>query len=429
MNRRTRSFAWLVAALLIAAGGVYVFRPSPVLVDAAVVRRGTLRVTVDDEGRTRVRDKFTVSAPIRGRLLRVPVHAGDDVEAGRTVVAELLPAASEPLDVRSRLEAAVRVERAEAALKEAEARRAQGDADLRYARTMLARTRRLQSKDAATREELDGALRGQDVAVEALSAAEQAVDVARHELDLARAALLETSELDSMRAPDTVPDATNKPGVDGDSSPSREAAEQKLLLRSPIDGKVLRLFEESARTLQPGAPILDVGDTDVLEIVAEYLSQDAMKIAPGMEAIVEGWGGELPGGREKPLRGRVRLVEPGGFTKTSALGVEEQRVNVIVDPAAEGERWARLGDGYRVELVIVVWEGNDVLVVPTGALFRDGEAWAVYRIDAGRARKTGVSIGRMGGLAAEVLEGLGEGDRVVMYPSELIGDGMRVQTR
>jgi HlyD family secretion protein len=242
-------------------------------------------------------------------------------------------------------------------------------------------------------------------------AAELAVQVARHELELARASLLEplADEVD--------------PNVRRERDDEKPEPQRRLQLRSPIDGRVLRVFEESARSLLAGTPILEVGDTDSLEIVADYLTQDAVLVRPGMPVRIEGWGGA------SALHGRVRVVEPGGYTKISALGVEEQRVDVVVDPAGDPADWKAFGDGYRVELRIVVDEAKDALLVPTGALFQRGGGWAAYVVEDGLARRRDVRLGKRGGLAAEVLAGLAEGEQVILYPSDLVADGLRVSGR
>jgi HlyD family secretion protein len=402
----------LLAAVVLAL--VRAYRGSPVLVDTSVVARGPLQVTVDDDGRTRVRDAYTISAPIAGRLVRVALDPGDQVLAGETVVAEFQPVDPGLLDARSKAEAEARLGRAEAAVKEAEAREGQADADLAYAEAELARVRELHSQGLESRDTLDQAQRNEQRLREGRRAAEFGRQVARYELELARASLIEDRPAELSPEDGVTPMPVN----DG-----------RMMMRSPIDGSVLRVFERSSRPLTVGAPILEVGSTSALEIVAEYLSQDAVKIRPGMRVLIEGWGGELPDGSDRTLEGVVRLVEPAGFTKVSALGVEEQRVNVIVDPTGDPQAWSSLGDGYRVELRIVLLETDDVLVVPTGALFREGGDWAVFAVEGEVAVKRKVQIGNRNGLEAEVTGGLAEGERVVLYPSELVGDGTRVEAR
>lgn len=392
---------WLAAVLVVAALFMRAFRSAPVLVDVATIERGALVVTVNDDGRTRLRERYLISAPYDGRLLRPPLKAGDAVRAKETELAQFQPRASEPLDARARAEADARVERAAAARERAKSIHAQREAELRYARANLDRRTALMELGSETEHEMDRAERDERLAAEGLRAAEFAVRIAAHELNLARAGLVQ------------------------DAGGHREP----MLLYSPIDGNVIRVFEASARTIPAGTPILEVGNTAALEVVADLLSQDAVKVRSGMEVLVKGWGGDLHGAEEQVLRARVRLLEPGGFTKISALGVEEQRVNVVIDPSEPLDDWRRLKGGYRVELRIVIWEEDDVLLVPTGALFREKDAWAVFVVTNGFAEKREVSLGRQNGLEAEVLGGIERGEQVVLYPSELIKDGVSIEAR
>lgn len=406
MTKNLRAITTGTALAVLAGAALWrAFTPSPLLVEVATVRHGVLEITADDDGRTRVRDRFTISAPILGTLLRTPLRAGDAVRANDTVVAEFLPSASSPLDPRAREEAKAKLAAAEAAVERAEADRARADAELQYARTTYDRSTDLYAKRVIPREELDAAQRDRAAAEAALRATESALHVAQHDVDIARAAL------------------------HGGGKPADVEADGRMMLRSPIDGSVLRIHEESARTLAVGSPILEVGDVTNVEIVAEYLTQDAVRVRPGMDVRLEGWSVDIGAADGATLHGRVRVVEPGGFTKVSALGVEEQRVNILIDPVGDPEQWAAIGDGYRVETRIVLWRGADVVVVPTGALFREGDAWAVFVVDHGRARQRTIKLGHSGGLEAEVVEGLSDGDTVILYPSELVDDDARVEPR
>ncbi len=392
---------WLIVILAGAALFVRAFESQPVLVDIATVERGDLVVTVDDDGRTRLRERFVISAPCDGQLLRTPLKAGAAVSANETELAEFQPRVPELLDARARAAANARVERAAAALEQAKAAHAQSEAQLRYATADLLRRNELMKTGSETAHEKDRAERDERLATAGLRSAEYAVVVAEHELGLARAGLVED--------------------VDEQREPTR--------LYSPIDGDVIQVFEESARTISAGTPILEIGNASAIEVVADFLSQDAVKIRPGMRVMVEGWGGDGPGAEEQVLRAHVRLLEPGGFTKISALGVEEQRVNVIIDPSAPTAGWRQLQDGYRVELRVVIREQKDVLLVPVGALFREKDDWAVFVVTQGHAEKRTVSLGTHNGLHAEVLGGLASDEQVVLYPSALIADGVAIEAR
>lgn len=393
----------LVLVALAAAAGlglVYAFLPGRVEVETQQVVRGLMRVTVDEDGKTRIKERYIVSAPLAGRLLRIVLDPGDPVVAGNTLVASIEPADPSLLDVRARAEAEARVKAAEAARLRAlasleKARQAHGLSEHDYARA-----RRLLATGGVSREEYDRTEHQERMAAEELRAAQFAVQVAEFEREQARAALLRT-----------------QPSAPGASDPGR------FDIPSPIDGRVLQVFQESATVVTPGLRLLEVGDPADLEAVIDVLSDAAVKVRPGARVLLEHWGGA------RPLHGRVRLVEPAGFTKVSALGVEEQRVNVIVDFEDRPEERPTLGDAYRVVARIVVWEGADVLKVAEGALFRHAGGWAVYVLESGRARLRVVRTGQGNGLEAEVLEGLAAGDTVLVYPSDRVRDGTAVVSR
>jgi HlyD family secretion protein len=373
--------------------------PRAVPADFAAVVRGELQVTVDQEGKTRVRDRFVISAPMPGRVLRIELEPGDPVVAGETVLATFRPQDPVPLDSRSLAEAEARVKAAQAALDRARAERGRVREEHELAMKERERTRRLAEQGIVSEENRDAAETDARAKAEALSAAEAAARNATHELELANARLLQ-------------------PGDGGRGS--REVSVLKLV--SPVHGVVLRRLRQSEAIVPVGEPLLEVGQPNDLEIVADYLSMDAVRIRPGMRALVDRWGGD------RVLEATVRRVEPSGFMKISALGVEEQRVNVIADfdlPEDVGV----LGDEYRVEVRVVIDERADVLKVPTSSLFRDDGAWAVFVSDGGRASLRRVEIGARNGLEAEVLSGLSEGDTVVIHPSEQIADGVRVSRR
>lgn len=369
--------------------------PESAEVDVAPVARGALQVTVDDEGETRVHDRFVISAPVAGRLKRIELEPGDDVRHG-DVVATLLPAPPALLDVRSRGQAVAGVEAAQAALGGALAERDRAKAVRDRALSDLERTRALAREGIVSADVLEMRETEARSAEEALRAAAFAAATAESDLERARAVLLQSSGAG--------------PGV-------------TIPLHSPIDGVVLKRWRESEAVVPAGEPLVDLGDPHALEIVSDLLSVDAVKVRAGQPVLIEHWGGD------RPLQGRVRRVEPSGFLKISALGVEEQRVNVVVDFAEPGEAWRTLGDGYRVELRIVVSEGTDVLKAPTSSLFRVGESWAVFVVDGGRAQRRPVEVGRRNGLEAEILKGLAAGESVIVHPADTLQDGGRVKAR
>jgi HlyD family secretion protein len=417
MPRLLKRLLWIAVVLAVVAALVLSFMPQPIRVDLAVLQQGTLRVTADDDGMTRVRDRYTISAPLQGRLLRVLLEPGDAVHKGETVIAEFAPNVPQLLDARGRDEAQARLDQATAAVKQAAAWRKQADADLKFASTELTRVAALVAQEIGRSDEFERAQRDLERAQQGQNAAGFALDVARFGHTLAAASRREYDRL--------ADDQTHAERRD------ERAAAPAFRLRAPVTGQVLRVFEESTRPMAPGAPILELGDVRQLEVVADYLTQDAVKVRPGMPVFIEGWGGEREPGTPLWLRGRVRLVEPSGFTKVSALGVEEQRVNIIVDPdfgeaARDAAAWAALGDGFRVELRVELWSADDRLLVPIGALFRDQGQWSVFRVEAGHAQLRRVRIGQRNGLQGEVLDGLIAGDQVVLYPSDFIGDGTPV---
>jgi HlyD family secretion protein len=360
-------------------------------------------MTLNEEGETRVRDRFVVSAPLAGRVLRIELEPGDPVEVDKTVLAVFQPQTPTLLDARSRAEAEAGARAARASLESARADRDRAAAELEFAQADLERFRRLAEDQIVSEEELEAAELAARSRAEALEAAEFAAQTARYQLEVARARLLE--------------------GSASSGSPGEGEAGSPISLRSPVDGVILRRLRESEAVVPSGEPLLEVGKPEDLEIVADYLSADAVKIRAGDRVLIEEWGGA------KALEGRVRRVEPSGFMKISALGVEEQRVNVVVDFVDPPEARPGLADGFRVELKVVLWEGEDVLQVPTGSLFRNADEWVVFAVEGGRARLRRVEIGRQGGLFAEVVSGLEEGEQVILHPGDSIVDGLRVKSR
>lgn len=364
--------------------------PAAVPVEVTQVGNGPLQVTVDEDGETRAHDRFVLSAPVAGRVGRIELHEGDLI-ARDQVVAELWPL---PLSAREREEQLARISAAEALLREASERMRHAQSDHEQAGREWLRMEKLVTGGFVSRQDAEQARVAETTSANELEAARFRVRSAEADLASARAALL---ALDSARA-----------------------GSARIPVRSPVAGKVLRLSEKSERVVAAGAELIVIGDPARLEIVIDLLSTEAVKVKSGMPVTLQGWGGD------KPLRARVRVVEPYGFTKVSALGVEEQRVNVIadfVDPPGA------LGDGYRVEAKIIIWSAGSVLKVPVSALFRKGEAWSVFVVDGRRARQREVKIGQRGELEAEVQQGLKGGETVIRHPSNDISDGARVSAR
>jgi HlyD family secretion protein len=424
---RQRRFAfWGGLGALLLLFMVYAFRPRPIPVDFAEVTRGRLVVTVDEEGETRVRDVFALSAPVAGRARRIEVEVGDPVVAGETVVAEIEPVDPTLLDVRSKQEA-------EAAVRAAEA-------ELDFASRELTRQRRLGERGVASARDLD--------------AAEKAYRTARANLENAKAALMaRTTRIERARG--------RARSADGADTATADVCAACIPVYAPVSGRVLRLVRESAGVVTPGESLVEIGDPEDLEIVVDLLSADAVRVEPGQEVWIEQWGGG------ERLLGKVRRVEPYGFTKVSALGIEEQRVNVIIDFTDAPEKWQRLGHGYRVETRIVLWRGDDVVKLPLSALFRSSDGasaaqtesadtqgvgaaggpaagavgdspaaravaaadWAVFVEERGQARLRKVTRGHHNGLEVEIVSGLEPGDRVVLHPSDRVQDGVGVEPR
>jgi HlyD family secretion protein len=401
VRRRAGLAGAALAALLLAW---WLLRPPAVAVEIGEVSRGPLRVTVDEEGETRVRKRFVVAAPTAGRLLRIELDEGDAAPAG-AVVARLEPA---PLDPRDEAAARARLQAAEAQKSAAQARVALAEASLAQARRDALRAEKLREAGAASAESLELARLKRTEAEQELEAGRFSAEAADFEVAAARAALIATR---------TPPPRAGAARAAGAADIGCAGASPCLDVRAPVAGTVLRVREESERIVPAGAPLLELGDPSDLEIVVDVLSADAVSIKAGAEIEIEDWGGD------HPLRAKVRRVEPAGFTKISALGVEEQRVNVIGDfvdsPGA-------LGDGYRVEARIVVWQAPDVVRVPGSALFRRGDAWNVFVVQRGAARLRPVEVGRRGTLESEVRAGLEPGERVVLHPSDRVQDGARV---
>jgi HlyD family secretion protein len=383
-----------MGAAAAALGLAYAWRPKPITVDTATVKRGELIVAVEEVAKTRVRDRYVIAAPLAGSLLRIELRPGDRVEAG-AVLARIAPMESPLLDPRTKAEAGSRSAAASAAERQAQAAIARAEVASKHADDELERTRSLVTtgslpEDALNRASLDARLRREE-----LASARFAAQMAAHEAAMARAALARFQ--------------TSRPN-DGFEVPA------------PISGTVLRVLSQSAGPVQPGTPLLELGDPAALEVVTEALSADAVTVSAGARASIERWGGP-------PLAGHVRRVEPSGFTRLSALGVEEQRVPVVIDLDERRERWLGLGDSFRVEVRIVVEQKPSVLRAPIGAVFRHGDGWAAFVVENGKARLQPVTLGARNDADVEILGGATEGTTMVVHPSERVKDGAKVEAR
>jgi HlyD family secretion protein len=390
MKKIWKRLIWIVVGLVVLALIVVAFLPKPVIVDTATIERGPMQVALEAEGETRVLDLFTIAAPVTGRLGRVELMEGYPVSAG-TPVATIYPP---PLDPLQREELERRIDVAEANLRQATVATQQLTARLEQARREEERMEELEQAGSVSRQDRERAENAAVVVAKELEAARFRAQGASYEVSLAK---------------------TGRAAYAGQGSVART----NVVLRAPAAGSVLRVLEKSERLVPAGTPIVQIGDPTGLEIVIDVLSSDAVGIEPGGKIIIEGWGGKTP------LRARVKYIEPSAFTKVSALGIEEQRVNVIAEFV---DRPEKLGNGYRVDARIVLWEGNNVLKVPTSALFRSEGGWSVFVMRDGKAVRTAVEIGQRNAFEAEVTRGLKEGDVVIVHPSDKIVDGVGVAT-
>lgn len=396
-RRRTRVRLLMAgAATPLAAMGVVAAWPKPILVEEATVRSAPLEVSIDESGKTRVRDRYVVHAPLAGNLARIELRAGDPVAAGAPI-AQIVPASPALLDRRARAEAAARVAAAEASLAQAGAQMARADAAAAHADQDLETTKHLTATGALNPDEQRNAELESRVRKQELEASRFAVQVARSDVDVASAALRRYGD--------------------------RPGALEPFVIIAPIAGRVLRVDQASESVVSAGTTVLELGDPRSLEVTVDVLTADAVRIPPSAPVRLERWGGPAP------LRAHVRVVEPSAFTKVSALGVEEQRTSVVIDIDDPSELWARLGDGYRVEAHIVVWREEGVTTVPASATFRHDDAWAVFVDEGGRARLRVVQLGQRGAADVQIASGLAVGDRVVMHPSSGVVDGVRIEGR
>ena len=385
-------------AAIITALLIWGFWPQPILVEAAAAIRAPMAVTIEEEGRTRVIDRYVVSAPVDGVACRVQLDVGDPVKQGQVLLG-ITPLESQVLDPRSRAQAQARVAAAASALRAASEQAQAAAANREFAAKELERLRPLAQQNLVSREAFDKADTAARTSAAGKRSADFNVEVARYELEAARSALEYSAASSSGVVAERVP------------------------VRAPIDGRILKVEHECEGPIRTGDPLLEVGDPRALEVEVDVLSADAVRIKPGMRVEYDRWGGE------RPLEGVVRIVEPVGFTKISALGVEEQRVLVISDFVSTPAEWSRLGDGYRVEASFVLWQGEDVLQVPASSLFRYRDGWALFVIDDDRAQRRSVEVGQRNGLIAQILDGVAEGESVIIHPSDEVDQDRRVKQR
>lgn len=403
-KKRSRLILSTLTLLLIAGAMTLAFWPQPTLVDLGTVERGDLRITIAEEGRTRVRDAYVVSTPVAGQLQRVSVQPGDPVVRGETVVAHMRPTNPAALDVRTREQAQAAVNAAEAALRVAQADMNAAMASRDLAQTELERTEKLVERGVLSDAALDRARQSARVMQARVDTASAAISMRVAEIANAQAQLIgfDDQQIGAVIGTNTA----------------------DIPLFAPIDGRILRVMQQSETSLPAGAPIMEIGNVaDDLEVVVALLSTDAVQVSAGDRVIIQDWGGQTT------LAGTVLRVDPFGVTQFSALGVEEQRVNTVIAFDSPAQDRAGLGHGFRVETEIIVWEAQDTLVVPASALFRSRDNWAVFVAAAGTVQTRHVEIGPNNGTLAQVLDGLSEGESVVVYPSSALTDGMRVAER
>lgn len=397
----TKRIAGIAAVGLIGAAAVWLAWPRPIPVDLATVAMGPMEVTVDDEAKTEVRHVYTVSAPIAGKVLRIspPRHVGDQVVKDETVVAIMQPTAPSFHDIRTHEELLAALGAAQAAVTFAEAEVKRLEAALAYSRTELGRAEKLAKTGAISQHALDKARFEVDTNEAALASAKAQVEVRRNERAMLQARLGQPAD---------------------DMTQSDPAC--CIQLHSPVSGHVLKIIQESEGMVQAGAPLVEIGNPLDLQVVADLLSIDAVQIKPGAPVLIDGWGGPA-------LQGKVTRVDPAGFLKVSALGIEEQRVHTEIDLVDPPDVWSALGHDYRVIVHVTNWRDDNALTVPVAALFRQGDEWAVYLVKGGRVHTTIVKIGQRNSRMAEVKTGLTAGDHVVLHPSDRLGDGARVEER
>jgi HlyD family secretion protein len=399
MKNGLRRKIFIISIALIVMGLIiYGFLPKTQLVDLVSVTRGPLQITIEEEGRTRLKERFTISAPTAGYMRRINAKVGDPVKKGQ-VVAVLEPLQSQALDPRSRAAAQASVSTAESSLKAAIERERVTTADAVYTEQRRERLKVLYDKGSISKDQFDQTDSEAQKASALQRSAAAEVNVARSELERTKINLQNFADFKR-----------------GDKHDAVEVA-------SPLSGAVFRVYRESEGAVNIGEPLIDIGDPGKMEVRVEVLSSDAVKIKKGTEVLFKRWG------NDEPLTGRVRLVEPAGFTKISSLGVEEQRVLVIAEISSPPDKWQALGDGFRMEAHFIIWEGENILQIPSSALFRWGKKWAVFVAEKDKARRRVVEVGQRNGLAAQIISGLKENEKLLAYPDDAISEGTKVRQR
>ncbi len=396
MKFTLKTLLWGVLLVAVAMVGIFALFPQPVEVEYATATIGPLRVYVQEDGKTRIREKYVVSAPVSGRMSRIELDAGDSCRE-ETLLAVIVPSDPAMLDSRERAEAWARVQAAEAALERAKSSADQAEINFTLSSTKLERAKRLLPQNAISQDEFDVAHSEQLASAQAIKTAKFDTEIAAYELQMAKAA------------------------VDQISEPAEPVTVNPFEIHSPIAGRVLRVLQQSSAVVSVGTPLIELGDPGNLEIEIDVLSTDAVRIKPGAEMTIQHWGGE------SPLKAYVRVIEPAAFTKVSSLGVEEQRVNIIADFNEPPDRISRLGDGYRVEASITMQELDKALLIPNSALFRHQRQWHVLAVVNGQADLRPVVIGLQNDTHTQIIQGLTANDKVIVYPSDTLKPGTPVR--
>jgi HlyD family secretion protein len=379
---------------------VYLFWPRPVIVDTAQLTKTKLQVSITDEAKTRVHDIYVLSAPVTGYLRRINAEVGDTVKRSDTTLAQIEPIDPAFLDPRSEAQAKADILAADAALRLAQAEVSQAQAELDFAMSELKRMRELRLQQNVSERELDNAKRTYKIGVATLATAQAALQMRAYELERSKALLMSPS-----------------------STQLEHGNCECLDITSPVNGRILQVLNKSEGVVTAGTPLLEIGDPQNLEIIVELLSFDAVRVEPNQRVLIKNWGGTIP------LDGVVNHIEPIGFKKVSALGIEEQRVNVIISLTSDVKLWSRLGHGYQVDVDIILWEENDILSVPLTALFRVKDEWAIFAIKNNVVQTQIIEVGRRNAFNAQILSGLQEGDWFVLYPNDQIANGVSISSR